>query len=173
MGPPGWLIVGGRVGGAAVWVSPDATDFQLIEKAPGLADADGLSTVANDAVPLDGGWLLGGSVRSTAKLGADPAGTGSFGGGGGTGEASDAAKGMGAVFVAAQTDPIIGRGIARFMNLLATPMQLLADGELMTRIAEVMADPSAYPIPPREGPTRRELLAQLGHPVEPDGDLVA
>jgi hypothetical protein len=72
-GPPGWLIVGGRVGGAAVWVSPDATDFQLVANAPGLADADGLSTVANDAVPLDGGWLLGGSVRSRAKLGADPA----------------------------------------------------------------------------------------------------
>jgi 2-polyprenyl-6-methoxyphenol hydroxylase-like FAD-dependent oxidoreductase len=99
------------------------------------------------------------------KLGADPAGTGSLGGGGG--ERSDAAKAMGAVFVAAQTDPIIGRGIARFMNLLATPLQLMADGELMTRIAEVMADPSAYPIPPREGPTRAELLDQLG------GELVA
>jgi 2-polyprenyl-6-methoxyphenol hydroxylase-like FAD-dependent oxidoreductase len=99
------------------------------------------------------------------KLGADPAGSGSLGGGGG-GE-SDAAKAMGAVFVAAQTDPIIGRGIARFMNLLQTPMQLMTDGELMTRIAEVMADPSAYPVPPREGPTRRELLEQLG------GELVA
>ena len=98
------------------------------------------------------------------KLGADPAGTGSLGGGG---EGSDAAKAMGAVFVAAQTDPVIGRGIARFMNLLATPMQLMADGELMTRIAEVMADPSAYPVPPREGPTRTELLDQLG------GELVA
>jgi hypothetical protein len=98
------------------------------------------------------------------KLGADPAGTGSLGGGG---EGSEAATAMGAVFVAAQTDPVIGRGIARFMNLLATPMQLMADGELMTRIAEVMADPSAYPIPPREGPTRRELLDQLG------GELVA
>ena len=97
------------------------------------------------------------------KLGADPAGSGSLGGG----EGSDAAKAMGAVFVAAQTDPIIGRGIARFMNLLATPSQLLADGELMTRIAEVMADPSAYPTPPPVGPTRSELIDQLG------GELVA
>jgi hypothetical protein len=101
------------------------------------------------------------------KLGADPAGSGSLGGGGGGGEGSDAATAMGAVFVAAQTDPVIGRGIARFMNLLATPVQLMADGELMTRIAEVMADPSAYPIPPRVGPTRSELLEQLG------GELVA
>jgi hypothetical protein len=66
------------------------------------------------------------------------------------------------VFVAAATDPIIGRGIARFMNLLQTPAQLMADGELMTRIAEVMADPDAYPPPPVQGPGRRELLAQLG-----------
>ena len=97
------------------------------------------------------------------KLGADPAGTGSLGGAG----SSDAAKAMGAVFVAAATDPVIGRGIARFMNLLQTPMQLMTDGELMTRIAEVMADPSAYPVPPREGPSRSELLDQLG------GELVA
>jgi hypothetical protein len=53
------------------------------------------------------------------------------------------------------------------MNLLATPAQLMADGELMTRIAEVMADPSAFPVPPRVGPTRSELLDQLG------GELVA
>jgi 2-polyprenyl-6-methoxyphenol hydroxylase-like FAD-dependent oxidoreductase len=91
------------------------------------------------------------------KMGADPAGTSAFGGGdGGPGRA------MAAVFVAAATDPIIGRGIARFMNLLQTPAQLMADGELMTRIAEVMADPDAYPPPPVEGPGRRELLAQLG-----------
>jgi 2-polyprenyl-6-methoxyphenol hydroxylase-like FAD-dependent oxidoreductase len=91
------------------------------------------------------------------RMGADPAGTTAFGGGeGGPGRA------MAAVFVAAATDPIIGRGIARFMNLLQTPAQLLTDGELMTRIAEVMADPDAYPPPPKEGPGRRELLAQLG-----------
>jgi hypothetical protein len=68
---------------------------------------------------------------------------------------------MAAVFVAAATDPIIGRGIARFMNLLRTPAQLLTDGELMVRIAEVMADPDAYPVPPRTGPKRRELLDRL------------
>jgi hypothetical protein len=38
----------------------------------------------------------------------------------------------------------------------------MTDGELMTRIAEVMADPDAYPPPPTEGPGRRELLARLG-----------
>jgi 2-polyprenyl-6-methoxyphenol hydroxylase-like FAD-dependent oxidoreductase len=98
------------------------------------------------------------------RFGADPSGAGALGGG----EAgSDAAKAMGAVFVAARTDPIIGRGIARFMNMLATPAQLMADADLLGRIAEIVADPSAYPIPPREGPTRAELLERLG------GELVA
>jgi 2-polyprenyl-6-methoxyphenol hydroxylase-like FAD-dependent oxidoreductase len=90
------------------------------------------------------------------QLGADPAGSTAFGGGG-----DGAGKAMAAVFVAAATDPIIGRGIARFMNLLQTPAQLLTDGELMVRIAEVMADPDAYPVPPRTGPRRRELLDRL------------
>lgn len=99
------------------------------------------------------------------QLGADPAGAGALGGGG-----SDAARGLGAVFVAAATDPVIGRGIARFMNLLQTPAQLMADGELMTRIVEVMNDPDAFPIPPRQGPGRRELLAALaGAPPVPAG----
>jgi hypothetical protein len=87
------------------------------------------------------------------QLGADPSGTSAFGG--------DESKAMAAVFVAAATDPIIGRGIARFMNLLQTPAQLLTDPELMARIAEVVADPSAYPVPPRTGPGRRELLDRL------------
>ena len=44
------------------------------------------------------------------------------------------------------------------MNLLQTPAQLLTDTELMQRIAEVVAEPDAYPVPPRTGPGRRELL---------------
>lgn len=114
------------------------------------------------------------------RLGSDPAGAGALGGGGGGGgdggPGSDAARAMAAVFVAAQTDPIIGRGIARFMNLLQTPLQLMSDAELMARMAQVAAEPDKYPIPPSGGPTRRELLEQLGLPAaegESDGELVA
>ena len=92
------------------------------------------------------------------RMGADPAGAGALGASSG---GAEAARGLSAVFVAAATDPIIGRGIARFMNLLQTPAQLLTDGELMTRIVEVIQDPDAYPVPPRVGPRRRELLAAL------------
>jgi hypothetical protein len=86
------------------------------------------------------------------KAGADPTG---FVGNDGSGDR------MGALFVAAATDPIIGRGLARFWNLLCTPAEMMTDGELLTRMAEVMAHPEDYPVPPREGPTRTELLHTL------------
>lgn len=95
------------------------------------------------------------------RLGADPAGAGALGSGAG----GEAGRAMAVVFAAGATDPVIGRGLARFMNLLQTPAQLLADGELMTRIAEVMADPDAHPVAPVEGPSRSELLAALHAPA--------
>jgi hypothetical protein len=85
------------------------------------------------------------------RAGADP----SSAGGDGTGTA------MAAVFVAAATDPVLGRGLARFWNLLASAEDLLADSAYTTRVMEVMADPDAYPVPDRVGPSRRELLAAL------------
>lgn len=94
------------------------------------------------------------------RMGADPSGRGAIGSGG-DGPQSDAAKTMAAVFAAAATDPVIGRGIARLMNLLITPAQLMADGEFLTAVAAVMANPDAHPIPDRTGPTRAELLAAL------------
>jgi len=117
------------------------------------------------------------------RFGADPAGRGLLGGsrdGEGDGAGSEAARGIAAVFAAAATDPVIGRGIARFMHLLQTPAQLMADAELMARIAEVAAEPDRYPIQRPEAPGRRELLARLGVPDgdpepegDPDGALVA
>jgi 2-polyprenyl-6-methoxyphenol hydroxylase-like FAD-dependent oxidoreductase len=96
------------------------------------------------------------------RAGADPAGLGGRGSGGSG--ATGPARAMAAVFVAAATDPVIGRGIARLWNLLCLPSDLVTDPELATRIAAVMADPDAYPVPPAEGPTRDELLAHLaGH----------
>jgi 2-polyprenyl-6-methoxyphenol hydroxylase-like FAD-dependent oxidoreductase len=91
------------------------------------------------------------------KMGADPSGRGGFGGG----PSSEAAKGFAAIFAAAATDPVLGRGIARFMNLLVTPAGLMADGAFLTRVAEVMADPDAYPTPQQPGPTRDSLLDSL------------
>jgi 2-polyprenyl-6-methoxyphenol hydroxylase-like FAD-dependent oxidoreductase len=91
------------------------------------------------------------------RMGADPEG---FVAGSST-ETSEG-RAFGAVLVAAATDPVIGRGMARFWNLLATPTDLMGDVELLTRMAEVMAEPEKWPAPPREGPRRDELLAALG-----------
>ncbi len=90
------------------------------------------------------------------RMGADPAGIGR--GGDGPDAQSTA---MTAVYVAGATDPVIGRGLAKLWNLLATFEELMADPEFMGRVMEVMADPDAYPVPPREGPTRDELVAAL------------
>jgi len=88
------------------------------------------------------------------KLGADPAGLAGA-------RDSGPGKAMAAVFVAAATDPIIGRGLARLWNLLMTPAEMAADAVLTGRMAEVMANPDAYPTPPAEGPTREALLDHL------------
>ena len=37
----------------------------------------------------------------------------------------------------------------------------MGDPVLLARMAEVMADPDAYPVPEREGPSRTELLEHL------------
>ena len=84
------------------------------------------------------------------RAGADP-----------SGGVADPASPMARLFVAAQTDPVLGRGFARLWNLLATPAELAADPRYLERVAEVMAHPDDYPIPPREGPSRRELLRLL------------
>ena len=86
------------------------------------------------------------------RLGADPTGFA------GSGEG----RAMATVFVAAATDPVIGRAMARFWNLMATPADLAADPRLLARMGAVMADPDSYPVPPREGPTRTQLLDILG-----------
>lgn len=96
------------------------------------------------------------------RMGADPVGFGDLGPASGDGgEAATGAKAMAAVFAAAATDPVIGRAMSRFWNLLALPADLANDAELLGRVAAVMADPDSHPSPPREGPSRSELLAAL------------
>ncbi len=101
------------------------------------------------------------------KAGADPKG---FALAGGTGEPSKEVgdNPMRAIFVAAATDPIIGRAFARFFNLLALPSEMMGDPVVMARVADVFAHPEKYPLPPAiEGPSRRELLAALSQEEEP------
>jgi hypothetical protein len=63
------VIAGNRFGGAAVWVSGDATEFRVIERAPGLANDQRGSTLAVDVVASRGDWIVVGSF--TPKGGID------------------------------------------------------------------------------------------------------
>lgn len=74
--------------------------------------------------------------------------------------AHDAHKAIARVFAAGGRDPVVGRGILRLMNMLATPSELMADPEFLTRAMEIMADPETYPVPPPpDGPDRTAVLA--------------
>jgi hypothetical protein len=87
------------------------------------------------------------------RSGADPAGMPADGGAG--------RKAMMTLLAAAATDPVLGRGVAKLWNLLATPGELMSDPTYTTRAAEVLANPDAYPLPDAPGPSREELLSEL------------
>ncbi|HYN93909.1 MAG TPA: hypothetical protein VES42_08680, partial [Pilimelia sp.] len=72
-GPAGWLIGGNRMSGAAVWVSPDAAAFRIVEREPRLATDPRGETWAFDVVPAPGGgWLLSGSLLRPGRTDRDP-----------------------------------------------------------------------------------------------------
>ncbi|WP_030489055.1 hypothetical protein [Micromonospora chokoriensis] len=71
-GAGGWLIAGARESGAAVWRSPDAAGFELVDGAPGLASDARLTTIATDALAVPDGWLVGGGGRPAGRADRDP-----------------------------------------------------------------------------------------------------
>jgi hypothetical protein len=92
-GPAGWVIAGNRVSGAAVWVSADAHEFELIEygggkvsgitgetasPAPSVSGSPGTGsnpdpTAAADVVATPDGWIVVGSVLPAGRTGRDAA----------------------------------------------------------------------------------------------------
>jgi 2-polyprenyl-6-methoxyphenol hydroxylase-like FAD-dependent oxidoreductase len=73
-------------------------------------------------------------------------------------EGEMAAATFGRIMVEGGSDPVIGRAIIRLFNLLVLPHELLADAELVARVAPLLAKPPQAP-PEPEGPTLAELLA--------------
>ena len=67
-GPPGWLISGNRMSGAAVWTSPDARGFRLHEARPKLASDATYDTLAVDAVWTGSEWTVVGSAQRTGRV---------------------------------------------------------------------------------------------------------
>lgn len=71
-GPSGWLLAGSRESGAAVWRSPDAAGFEILEGVAPLASDRTMATSASDVLPVGSGWLVGGSGRSPGRADRDP-----------------------------------------------------------------------------------------------------
>ena len=126
----------------------DAADHAAGDHAAGdVHSGDDAGAGVNRGEPAAGATEGGADARATADRATKPV--------------SPQAKAMAAVFAAGATDPIIGRALARLWNLLDTPADMATKPDVVARMAAVMADPDAYPPPPRVGPTRRELLAIL------------
>ena len=70
-GPQGFVISGNRMSGAAVWTSADASRFEILEGAPGLASDAGGETWAFDAVGSAEGWLLVGGFLPAGRTDRD------------------------------------------------------------------------------------------------------
>jgi 2-polyprenyl-6-methoxyphenol hydroxylase-like FAD-dependent oxidoreductase len=58
-----------------------------------------------------------------------------------------------------ETDPVIGRAIARLFNLLMLPDELMTDVEFLSRVAPIVARPMPELPTAAPGPTRDEVLA--------------
>ncbi|WP_159079459.1 hypothetical protein [Plantactinospora sp. BC1] len=71
-GPDGWLIAGNRMSGAAVWLSPDAARFEILEAAPGLAHDGVGETWAFEGIATAPGWLLVGGIVRAGRTDRDP-----------------------------------------------------------------------------------------------------
>jgi hypothetical protein len=71
-GVDGWLIAGGRTTGAAVWVSPDAAAFRLVDDDPALSSDPTRRTSARDAVADGDGWTAVGYAELSGRVAAVP-----------------------------------------------------------------------------------------------------
>lgn len=71
-GPKGWLIVGNRTSGAAVWTSQHPTEFRILEGRPELANDSRGEPWAFDLTPTTDGWLVVGGIVRTGRIDRDP-----------------------------------------------------------------------------------------------------
>jgi hypothetical protein len=71
-GSGGWLMAGSRESGAAVWRSPDAAGFEILEGVAPLASDPEMITSASDAMAIGSGWLVAGTGRRPARADRDP-----------------------------------------------------------------------------------------------------
>lgn len=71
-GPRGFVIAGNRMTGAAVWTSPDGSEFTLRSGVPPLAGGADLYTAGADVVADSTGWTLVGGASKRGRTDRDP-----------------------------------------------------------------------------------------------------
>ncbi|RNM13038.1 hypothetical protein [Nocardioides pocheonensis] len=71
-GPAGWLIVGNRLTGGAVWTSSDATSFRILEHDPALSSDAGHRTSVLDQVADGTGWTVVGRAETPDRAAPAP-----------------------------------------------------------------------------------------------------
>ncbi len=71
-GDPGWLITGNRVSGPAVWHSADGREFTIEEDVPGLADEEGIGSLAQAATWDGDGWVVVGGGNALTTIDREP-----------------------------------------------------------------------------------------------------
>ncbi|HEX6681307.1 MAG TPA: hypothetical protein VF062_00815 [Candidatus Limnocylindrales bacterium] len=71
-GPNGWIMSGNRFSGAAVWLSPDAAAFKIMERTPELASDQRGETWSTDTTATAAGWLVVGGVLAKGRIDRDP-----------------------------------------------------------------------------------------------------
>jgi hypothetical protein len=67
-GAGGWMIAGGRTSGAAVWLSRDATTFQLVDDDPALSSDATRRTNAWDVTAGASGWTAAGWAQVSGRV---------------------------------------------------------------------------------------------------------
>lgn len=99
-------------------------------------------------------WFENALVMGAFDAGQDPSGfVGS--------EVMAAAQLISALFSWGANDPILGRALARYVNLMELPSELLGRSEVVARAAELGAAQEETMTEPSSGPSREELLAHL------------
>ncbi|MCD4525542.1 hypothetical protein [Nocardioides sp. cx-173] len=67
-GPSDWLIAGNRTSGAAVWVSQDEREFELVDDDPALGRDERVDTLAIAQVHDGEGWTVVGSGQVEGRI---------------------------------------------------------------------------------------------------------
>ena len=99
-------------------------------------------------------WLEDAFVMAAFEAGQDPSSL--------VGHAAVQAAQLVGTMSASRDDPVLGRALARYVNLMETPTEFLGRDEVLARVEELSQPALQAPDPTLFGPSRDDLLSHLG-----------